>query len=142
MIDLKGFGYSGGPRGAAEIRELENDVITLLKQAREDLPLFLYGHSMGGLTVIKLLLERPEINVSGCIITSPLLGLGATTTLPWHKVMMLKLLGDGMADFIINSKVNPTALTKQKKYLHTIFEDRMMIPFMCVNMGKSTFEAI
>ena len=57
MVDLRGFGYSGGGRGTHEIREFENDVIHLLKTARQDLPLFLYGHSMGGLVVIKLLLE-------------------------------------------------------------------------------------
>ena len=40
---------------------------------------------------------------------------------PWYKILMIKLLGDGLSDFIINSKVNPTALTKKTKYLHTIF---------------------
>ncbi len=52
------------------------------------------------------------------------------------------MLGDDLSDFIINSKVNPTALTKKTKYLHTIFEDRMMLPFLCVNMAKSIFEAL
>lgn len=33
--------------------------------------------------------------------------------------------------------VNPTALTKNNKYMHTIFEDRLMIPFLSVKMAKS-----
>jgi hypothetical protein len=57
--------------------------------------------------------------------------------MPWAKVMMLKLVGGGMEDIIINSMVNPTALTKNNKFIQTIFEDRLMIPFLSLNMGKS-----
>lgn len=55
---------------------------------------------------------------------------------------MLNLFSDGLSEFIVNAKVNPTCLTKKSKYLHTIFEDRMMLPFLCVNMTKSIFESI
>ena len=51
-------------------------------------------------------------------------------------------LGDHLADFIVNSRVNPTALTKKTKYLHTIFDDRLMIPFMSVKMAKYIFEGL
>ena len=70
---MTGFGYSGGPRGCASMDILGNDVITCLTQARPELPLFLYAHSLGGLTIIRLLLKRSNLPVSGCIITSPFL---------------------------------------------------------------------
>lgn len=54
---------------------------------------------------------------------------------------MLKQLGGGLDDIIVNSMVNPTALTKNNKFIQTIFEDRLMIPFLSINMGKSIFEA-
>lgn len=141
-VDLRGFGYSGGVRGCGELRELENDVIAMLKTARSDLPLFLYGHSLGGLVTIKLLLDKPELNVSGCIITSPLLGLAKNMHFNWIKKQFMHYLGDHLADFIVNSRVNPTALTKKTKYLHTIFDDRLMIPFMSVKMAKYIFEGL
>ena len=47
-----------------------------------------------------------------------------------------------MEDFVINSMVNPTALTKNSKYIGSIFEDRLMIPFMSIKMGKSVIDAI
>jgi alpha-beta hydrolase superfamily lysophospholipase len=56
MVDMRGFGHSGGARGCAEIRELENDIIILLSKAKHNLPLFIYAHSLGGLVTIKLLL--------------------------------------------------------------------------------------
>lgn len=139
---MRGFGYSGGVRGCGELRELENDVIAMLKTARSDLPLFLYGHSLGGLVTIKLLLDKPELNVSGCIITSPLLGLAKNMHFNWIKKQFMHYLGDHLADFIVNSRVNPTALTKKTKYLHTIFDDRLMIPFMSVKMAKYIFEGL
>lgn len=114
-----------------------NDVITLLKKARPELPLFFYSHSLGGLTTIKLLLNRPELNVSGCIVTSPLLGFPKDRHFPWVKKFFIKLVGDHLEDIIVNSMVNPTALTKNNKFIQTIFEDRLMIPFLSVRMGKS-----
>lgn len=114
----------------------------MLKNARADLPLFIYAHSLGGLVTIKLLIDKPELNVSGCIITSPLLGLAKNMHFNWVKRQFMHYLGDHLADFIVNSRVNPTALTKKTKYLHTIFDDRLMIPFMSVKMAKYIFEGV
>jgi alpha-beta hydrolase superfamily lysophospholipase len=121
LIDLTGFGYSGGPRGCATVEILENDVITLLSQARPDLPLFIYGHSMGGLITAKLLLDRPNLNVSGCVLTSPFLSLPKDRNISFMKLFIVKHIGDELEDLIINSMVNPTALTKNNKFLHNIF---------------------
>lgn len=35
--------------------------------------------------------------------------------------------------------INPTALTKNNKFMHNIFEDRLMIPFIGVKMARSLF---
>lgn len=60
----------------------------------------------------------------------------------WFKKKFLTLIGEDLSDFIVNSKVNPTALTKKTRYLYKIFEDRMMLPFMSVKMAKYLFEAV
>jgi DNA helicase IV len=51
-------------------------------------------------------------------------------------------LGDELEDLIVNSMINPTALTKNNKYMQNIFEDRLMIPFVGVKMAKSILQAI
>lgn len=142
LIDLTGFGYSGGPRGCSTVEMMENDVITLLTEARPDLPLFMYAHSMGALVTIKLLIQRPEIKVSGCFITSPFLGLPADRHFPKSKLLFVQQLGDDLEDLIINAMINPTALTKNNKYMHNIFEDRLMIPFLSAKMAKSLFDSL
>ena len=51
-IDLEGFGYTGGNRiNLLNIEKFHHQVTTLLEQVPSDLPVFLFGHSMGGLTV-------------------------------------------------------------------------------------------
>lgn len=80
--------------------------------------------------------------MSGCIITSPLLGLGKNIKFNWIKKKIISAFGDDLSDFIVGSQVNPTALTKQKQYMHTIFMDRLMIPFMSIKMAKYIFEAL
>ena len=38
--------------------------------------------------------------------------------------------------------INPTALTKNNKYMHNIFEDRLMLPFLSAKMAKSLFDSV
>lgn len=65
-----------------------------MTKANSDLPLFMYAHSMGALVTIKLLLDRPEINISGCVITSPLLSLPKNQRNNKAKMFIVKLIGD------------------------------------------------
>ena len=58
------------------------------------------------------------------------------------KLFIVKQIGGELEDLIINSMVNPTALTKNNKFMHNIFEDRLMIPFLSVKMAKSLFVSI
>jgi len=50
------------------------DVEVCLRQADEGLPLFIYGHSMGGLVVLSVASRNPHINFAGVISSSALLG--------------------------------------------------------------------
>ena len=40
----------------------------MLRQVSKDLPLFLYGHAMGGLLVITLILRNPSLKIAGIFI--------------------------------------------------------------------------
>lgn len=78
-IDLMGHGQSEGKRG--DIPSFEaflEEVDLLLEKSREvapGLPVFLYGHSMGGCIVSKYVLSRHVEGLSGALITSPWLRL-------------------------------------------------------------------
>jgi acylglycerol lipase len=113
-----------------------------LTQAKENLPLYIYGHSMGGLITMKLLLERPHIKITAFVLTSPFLDMPKDRHIPKAKIFIVKKLGDDLEDLILNAMINPTALTKNNKYMHKIFEDRLMIPFLSVKMAKSMFDSV
>lgn len=75
--DLPGQGLTTrSHRGHIDsFKEYVVEVKKWLREAEEyGLPVFLLGHSMGGLTVIRLLQEENE-NIAGVVLSSPCLGL-------------------------------------------------------------------
>ena len=93
-FDLRGHGRSGGPRGhTPSFEALMDDIDLLLDQVHSrypGLPVFLYGHSLGGSLVLNYGLRRKP-DVVGVIATSP-----ALHTEPEEhpvKVLMAKVLG-------------------------------------------------
>jgi len=92
-FDLRGHGLSGGQRGHVPSYEsLLDDIGDFLADAQKrypGLPLFLYGHSLGGNLAINYALRFPA-NLNGLIATSPLLKLAfepAPAQLTLAKVM-------------------------------------------------------
>jgi acylglycerol lipase len=92
--DQQGFGKSGGPRGhAASIDAYLRDVDMLLQEVEKtypDVPVFLYGHSMGGNVVLNYTLRRQTQGLAGIIATGPWIRLAFTV--PSWKLILGRLL--------------------------------------------------
>ena len=75
--DLRGNGHSPGRRGhVREWREYRDDLacfVALVRREESGLPLFLLGHSLGGLVVLDYVLQHPE-GVRGAIVSATPLG--------------------------------------------------------------------
>lgn len=74
--DQRGYGRSGGRRAYVDTFDDYLDdlalVLTRARAAHPDRPLFLFGHSMGGLVVLKYVLDRtPDVN--GLLLSAPAL---------------------------------------------------------------------
>ncbi len=93
-LDLRGHGRSPGRRGhVRRFADYGADVVQLLDRAGEfaaahgpagqPLPVFLLGHSMGGLVILDLLTaaDRARPELAGVVLSSPLLGLGRRITI-------------------------------------------------------------
>jgi lysophospholipase len=75
MSDLRGHGRSSGKRGLGTIDEFVLDIKLFYEQVRSrfpKLPLFILGHSLGGLIVMKFLIRNGRMDASGAVLSSPL----------------------------------------------------------------------
>lgn len=79
-FDFRGHGRSPGPRGYVEsfdhfVRDLKTFVEFLEQNPSVPNPKFLLGHSMGGLVVLKYLLDADHHPFQKIVLSSPLLGV-------------------------------------------------------------------
>ncbi|TXF90396.1 lysophospholipase [Neolewinella aurantiaca] len=72
--DRQGYGRSEGRKGYAEnYKEYIDEIAHLLIECERrypDLPVFLYGHSMGGHLLLRYLIRRHP-NISGAVVSAP-----------------------------------------------------------------------
>ena len=74
LVDLEGHGYSGGARIVhLSIEKFHHSVTCMLEQVDPELPCFLMGHSMGGLTVTSFLGLNAKLGdrLAGVILSAP-----------------------------------------------------------------------
>ncbi|MFZ0831130.1 MAG: lysophospholipase [Thermoplasmata archaeon] len=79
-FDLRGHGRSEGRRAwVRRFEEYLDDAELVLRTVRHEYPstpLFLFGHSMGGAIVTRMVIERPP-SVAGFVLSAPALAPGA-----------------------------------------------------------------
>ena len=82
-VDLRGHGRSRGPRGRVDgVDEFLDDLGAHLQEVRAsigDVPLFLMGHSMGGLVAASHVVRRGTAGLDGVILSSAPLAVPADT---------------------------------------------------------------
>lgn len=94
-IDHRGHGRSGGRRGHVAhfgefVRDFETFRAAIAKEHPSGTPLFLLGHSMGGLIAIHHLQTHPDAGYRGAILSAPLVGIAVQA--PRWKVALSGLL--------------------------------------------------
>lgn len=93
LIDLRGYGMSGGFRMTNNwVHDYHYDVASLLKQSNPLLPLFLYGHSMGGLAITTFLLNNPALKISGVILSAPFLNFHENKAIDEQKRFLVNAM--------------------------------------------------
>ena len=135
--DLRGHGRSGGPRGhISSIEDFMRDIDVLLEQARmryPGLPLFLYGHSLGGIQVLHYgLLRKP--NVKGVIATSS--GLHTAIEDQAIKVLMAKVLGALIPKVAIASGLDPKGISRDEKVVQAYQNDPLVHDKISLGFGR------
>ncbi|MFC7393550.1 alpha/beta hydrolase [Scopulibacillus cellulosilyticus] len=128
MGDLPGHGKSPSKKGHIEsFNEYINSIEFWVKDGKKfQLPLFLLGHSLGGLSIIRMLQEK-RIHVQGVVLSSPCLGL----TFPFPALLKKTgyLLNEIAPELLIPTKrsAGNKKATRNEEVLKRDAEDPLML---------------
>ena len=140
--DLRGHGRSGGARGhISSIEDFMQDIDSLLEQARKrypDLPMILYGHSLGGLLVLHYSLKRKP-NVKGVISTSP--ALRSSLEQQPAKIMAVRVLGSLLPRVAVPSELETSAISRDEKVVQVYKNDPLVHDKISLGFGKAMLGA-
>lgn len=140
-LDLRGHGLSDGRRGHAAPRsKILADVDILIRQARDahpGLPVWLYGHSLGGNIVLSHRLFGKE-PVAGTVATSPWLIL-ANPLLP-AKVVMMRLIGKIAPALTIKNGLDPNGLSTMLPVVIDYRNDPLVHPYVSMQTGLDAMD--
>jgi acylglycerol lipase len=120
MIDIRGFGFSGGDRVNEPTKKILSDIETLLRNCCErDLKTFIIAHDLGATLLNALLQENTQLPISGVINVAPLMSfVGSRGNLTYQRVL-LKLSPPIFNNILVHNMINPTALTKDPYAIKT-----------------------
>ena len=117
--DLRGFGKSGGKRACVKkFSDYHRDLEALhsfVARHHKETPIFLMGHSFGGLIASSYLAFSQYPKTRGLVLTSPLYGIALPVPLWRHCLGMLLSVLAG--DHCEPSNVNPAFLTHDRELL-------------------------
>lgn len=131
--DLRGHGQSPDVAGAGRVHvnrftDYFLDVEAFVELARQnhgDLPLFLMGHSMGGLITISYVLQSPAA-LAGAIISSPALGTHPEFKLPTLLRLLVKVLDRLAPRLRFPSDLDTSAISRDPEVVQAYIDDPLV----------------
>lgn len=134
--DQRGHGKSEGPRGHTPSNQhLMDDISLVIQKARQlagqELPLFLYGHSMGGLEVIYYGLQNAT-GVKGYIATGPSIKIASTDP---FKIFLAKTLNPILPKLTLPTGLDVTAISRDPKVIKAYQDDPLVHDLASTRLG-------
>ena len=128
-IDYRGWGRAEGKRGGLRrFEEYVQDALRGLALARRkrasDEPIFLLGHSQGGLLAARTAMEEGT-GLAGLVLSSP--GLGIGMPVPAHKLLIAKLASRFVPDLTLPSDIPTDWLTQDAEWVAATEADPLMV---------------
>ena len=141
-FDHQGHGLSQGPR--CHVRRFDDfldDLDVVVGNARDahpELPLFVVGHSMGGLITCAWARERRP-DVRGLVISAPALSTSAVSP---TKLLLLRALRTFLPKLSIPSDLDPDALSRDPSVVQAYLADPLIHLKMTLSLGAEMFGAM
>ena len=142
-IDLRGHGRSGGKRGhAPSFEAYMQDIDYLVEDARRRYPgqpLFIYGHSLGGLLALNYILRRQPA-LAGVIVSAP--GIRSLLLTQKVKVTLVRSLGVILPTLSLPTGLDATLLSHDPQVVHAYQHDPLVHGVTTLAMARANIEAI
>jgi len=131
--DLRGHGQSPDVPGAGRVHvnrftDYYQDVSALIGMARQQhpqLPLFLLGHSMGGLITLSYVLQEPS-GLAGAVISSPALGVHPEFKPPAILRFLVSVLDRLAPRLRFPSDLDTGAISRDPEVVQAYLEDPLV----------------
>lgn len=140
-FDQQGYGRSEGKQGhAASLDVLLDDIGQLLEETHgrnPGVPLFLYGHSMGGQLVLNYALRRTP-RLSGLIATGPWIRLAFQA--PAVKILAAKLLNKIIPSLTMPTNLATKFLSRDESVVKAYENDPLVHGMLSVAAAMSLLE--
>ena len=141
-VDLPGHGRSEGKRGNirsyALLREMIDILLKSCNKTFPGIPVYLYGHSLGGTIVLDYLLRRNP-KVKGAIITSPWLRLSFEP--PKIKLIMASVMKNILPGLIQQSGLNANHLSHDETVVEKYRTDTLVHGKISVSLFHGSMSA-
>ncbi|BAD85188.1 lysophospholipase, alpha/beta hydrolase superfamily [Thermococcus kodakarensis KOD1] len=134
-FDWPGHGKSPGKRGHTSVEEAMEIIDSIIKELGEK-P-FLFGHSLGGLTVIRYAETRPD-KIRGVVASSPALAKSPKT--PGFMVALAKVLGRIAPGLTLSNGIDPNLLSRNPDAVKRYIEDPLVHDRISTKLGMSIFK--
>ncbi len=134
-FDLPGHGKSPGTRGHAAFDGLAELAALHLEETRRrhaGKPLFLYGASLGGAIVLRMVLTRRP-PVSGVVVSAP--GLGVPVPVPAMKITLGRIMDRLWPSFTMGNGLDLKGLSRDPAVLEKVQADPMYHTRISARLG-------
>lgn len=140
-FDLRGHGRSPGQRGHIEnwfnyLDDLQN-FLDLVRRFETGSPIFILGHSLGGLISLEFVLRNPN-DLKGIIAISPAINYtGLSPRVAW----LVRLFSHFKPDFGINQQLKYTKLTRDTSIIEKLAADNLRHNRMTLGLGREVMRS-
>jgi alpha-beta hydrolase superfamily lysophospholipase len=139
-FDLRGHGRSSGLKGHiqswADYREDLRAFLSMVKEHEPELPVFLVGHSLGGLISLEYSIHHPE-GLSGITIICPPLSFSRYSPL---MAQVIKALSWIKPDYATKQKSDYTKLTRDAEIIKSLAADPLRHEEMTARLADEIFK--
>ncbi len=140
-FDIRGHGQTPGKQGnISDYNLLLNDIQLLVDKGKSEfknIPLFLYGHSMGGNLVASYAITK-NADLAGIILTSPWFELASLP--PRIVISTILLTSKLMPWFIGKATVKPEFISRELREVHQYKTDPLIHNRISLGLVRSVYE--